>query len=109
MSEMDEEREFEDLVDKLESVSTPIRERRSREYVGGFGLCDRCTRFLYQRTQFNRERAVCRHHGETDRRCTRNDPIVECSDFYPTGQMDVREMALIATIIDPDKKGRIGF
>jgi hypothetical protein len=35
--------------------------------------------------------------------------MVECSDFYPTGQMDVREMALIATIIDPDKKGRIGF
>ena len=29
----DEERKFEDLVDKLESVSTPIRDRSSRDYV----------------------------------------------------------------------------
>jgi hypothetical protein len=106
---MDEERKFEDLVDKLESVSAPIKERRSRDYIGGFGLCDRCTHFLYRRTQFNRERALCRQYGRPDTQCSRNDPMVECSDFYPTGQMDVREMALIATIIDPDKKGRIGF
>jgi len=107
---MDEDQKFEDLVDKLESVSTPIKEGRSRDYIGGFGLCDRCTHFLYQRTQFNRERAVCRGYGRApERRCSRNDPTVECSDFYPTGQMDIREMALIATIIDPNKKGRIGF
>ena len=105
----DEEHKVDALVERLETVSSPIRERWSRDRIGGFGLCTRCTHFFYQRTQFNNESAKCFYYGRRERECYRNDPIIECSGFYPIGQMDLRDMVILATIIDPGKKGRIGF
>jgi hypothetical protein len=77
-----------------------------------FGLCSRCSFFHHQRREYGTELAICSYevkHGVSFMPPSRLDPIKDCSGFYPSGQMDLYSMSRIATIIDIDKKGPIGF
>jgi len=78
----------------------------------GFGRCSKCDKFVYQRTEFGKELILCSGYFGRENlfslKPCREDPIAECSAFFPAGQMDLPQMARIATLIDPNKNS-IGF
>ena len=78
-----------------------------------YGLCSKCNSLVIRKTKLLDEDVWCRR--ETDKTCRRSklqpnkfDPVVECSDFYPAGMMDMFTMNQIAYIIDI-KKNKVGF
>lgn len=81
----------------------------------GFGMCSRCGSFFYQRKTYGKENIACTafsHSMSAPVRPftpSREDPIKECFQYYPAQQMGYWEMLEIATIIDTETKGPIGF
>ena len=78
-----------------------------------YGLCSRCNSLAIRKTKLFDEDVWCnRQIDKTIRRSklqpNRFDPVVECSDFYPIGMMDLFTMNQIAFIIDI-KKNKVGF
>jgi len=74
------------------------------------GLCARCSYLLYQETQYGTKRYLCQASADGVRRCLHpEDPIKECSDFYPKGQMNLAQMFAIAVPIDGGPRRRAGF
>ena len=78
-----------------------------------YGLCSRCNSLAIRKTKLFDGDVWCnRQIDKTIRRSklqpNRFDPVVECSDFYPIGMMDLFTMNQIAFIIDI-KKNKVGF
>ena len=78
--------------------------------VGGLedliGLCSNCQSMRYCKSEFGNVRAICWEfkinlHGQ--------DKIVECNEHSARGTMSLRDMELIATIIDLEKSEIKGF
>lgn len=78
----------------------------------GYGLCTRCDNLGIRRSKLDFEEVWCDRYdrpGQMQLRPSKQDNIIECSYFWPKGQMNLREMAGLATIIDVKKKATIGF
>lgn len=78
-----------------------------------YGLCSKCNSLAIRKTKLFDEDVWCRR--DVDKTCRRSklqpnkfDPVIECSDFYPVGMMDLYTMNQIAYIIDV-KKNKVGF
>ena len=84
----------------------PIRNTTFSEEV--FGLCANCTYFFAVKTRWNKYRCIC---GFLNDAILVNpaDPIHHCTSYSKRGQMTVGEMQRIATLIDIDKKEKIGL
>ncbi len=100
-------------IDKVERKGQIIeRKLTETQRPEGFGRCSTCSNFVYQRRTYLKENIDCAAYfgeGKTGFRPSREDPIKDCYHYYPAGQMTLRDMYTIATIIDVDKKGPIGF
>jgi hypothetical protein len=99
------------LAKDIEKKATAIQNKLAEApRPSGFGLCSRCDKFVYQRTQYQKEVALCSgYFGESIRglRPSREDPIHECYSYYPAGQMNIIQMTKLAVLIEPKKQ--IGF
>lgn len=78
-----------------------------------YGLCSRCSSLAIRKSKLFDEDVWCSRQTDKTIRISklqpnRFDPIVECSDFYPAGMMDLFTMNQIAYIIDI-KKNKVGF
>jgi hypothetical protein len=80
-----------------------------------YGLCGKCRELKYRGTKLMDSIVWCdayynvKNHNRSSKIIPNNrDPITECSDFYPRGQLSLSDMGKIAVIIDiTDKK--VGF
>ena len=72
-----------------------------------YGICSSCKNFSIKRSKYSVKKASC----FADRRIklTSDDPILECSDHDKRGSMTLEQMWSLATLIDEDPKGKIGF
>lgn len=102
------------MQDKVVSVGRTVEQladisRRNK----GYGLCATCGHFIVRKTQLFDEEAWCGAYINKYIPCIRprlHDPIIECSQYYPTGQLSLMEMTAIATIIDVAQiKNSAGF
>jgi len=88
-------------MDKWESRSA--RYNALKEVIG---ICYDCQGLRCYKTEFGNVLALCatfrtRLYGE--------DRVVECNEHSPRGQMTLRDMENIATLIDSDKSEIKGF
>lgn len=84
-----------------------------RKKKSNYGVCNQCKHFRMQILEFGGDRALCDsgYYGENVIWSQPNkvDPIVECSMYYPKGQLDLADMSGIATLIDVKPKEKAGF
>jgi len=99
----------------LEDLSWTISEKYERPGFEEYGLCGRCKEFKYRKTRLTMDMEVwcdayTNNKPAKDRAIKPNyvDPITDCSDFYPKGQLALSDMSRIATLIDT-KEHKIGF
>jgi len=95
-----------DLIDQAYTGS-PVRNKRSN-----LGLCIGCKHVKAQVTEFGKQTAICGYYYDNPPRGyfypNPVDPIVECSNFYPKGQLELSDMEKIAILIDIENK-QAGF
>jgi len=84
-----------------------IEGRQSGGKCPEMGMCARCAYLLFQETQYGTKTYLCQA-GETRRRLHPEDPIKECSDYYPKGQMNLAQMFAIAIPVEGTRR-RAGF
>jgi len=82
---------------KLESVKT-----------NRYGLCDSCKWAFVTRSEFKILIAICDRHEGMPVPLRSDEPVTECSGYNKRGEMDLYEMAQMATIIEVPKE-RAGF
>lgn len=73
-----------------------------------YGLCATCNFFFFTRRQYGTENATCVYCNPARAFPNCSDPISTCSFYEQKGQTSLREMADIATYIDPHKNA-VGF
>ena len=85
----------------LDEKSTSVMGvRRSKD----LGLCSNCSELVAVLTKFGSQIAYCQ---DFNKRLNQNDPVVECTKFWPYGQMTVSNMIGMAYIIELRRK--VGF
>lgn len=84
-----------------------IEEKRHKDVSPLYGLCSKCSNFTYSKTQYGKENIFCTSNSKL--RPSPVDPIMVCSDFYPSNQLSLEALWAMATIISVDKKETIGF
>ena len=101
-------------VDRLEAkVGWDNNKLGVNSRPSNYGLCSKCSSLAIRKTKLFDEDVWCiRQTDITFRKSklqpNRFDPVVECTDFYPVGMMDLFTMNQIAFIIDV-KKNTVGF
>ena len=95
-----------------ENLDSKISARPARNKKA-YGLCHRCKCFRIRITEYDKEEGACdTYYNNTEHRWglipNRNDPIKECTDFVPKGQMEMDQMMSMAILIDV-KKRSAGF
>jgi len=73
-----------------------------------YGLCAKCNKIKVLRTKLDDCLIWCGAFSLKDEwaprlRPNRSNPITECSEYYPKGQVDLMEMQRIAWIIDVNR------
>jgi len=94
-----------------ERLERAFQDYPSRKRKGSYGLCSACKCFKLQVSEFGGDRSWCDMYYELPDGFlspNRTDPIVECSNYYPKGQMDLNQMLEIAVIIEIQSK-KVGF
>lgn len=71
-----------------------------------FGLCAKCDSFQFAETALSVFGAVCRSFK---RKLSEDKPITDCTYFADKFIPSLDEMVNMATLVDDDKKDRIGF
>lgn len=98
---------------KLAIERDKIDEARGHVTVSDeYGLCSRCDNFKIRKSKLYNEEVWCDNYNsikEMTVKPSKMDPVVECSSFYPRGQLNLRSMLGIATIIDVEEKRVAGF
>ncbi len=103
------------LYDELiETSNSDDLEKYHFKSDSSFGLCHQCTHIQIIKTKYDHvfAKCACDWEQKNEIKPNRVDPIVECSNFYPKGQLRLREMSNIATLIDIKRKKKnsnIGF
>ncbi len=107
------ESDQEDLSDTLEvkAIQLGLDKWESKTGSGGvldelIGICSNCSYMRYCKSEFGNVIALCTMfkieiHGR--------ERIVECNEHSARGTMNLRDMELIATLIDSDKSEIKGF
>jgi hypothetical protein len=70
------------------------------------GICYNCQHMRYCKTEFGNVHAIC-HMFRV--KLNGQDKIIECNEHGPRGQMSLRDMELIATLIETDEGSIKGF
>jgi len=108
-----EESEQEQLGDTLEAKAIQLGLDKWESRVGGIntlddsiGICSNCENMRYCKSEFGNIIAICwsfkiKLHGR--------ERVVECNEHAPRGQLSLRDMETIATIIDIEKSEVKGF
>ncbi len=85
-----------------------MQKKRPPEY----GLCSKCEYLYYRKSRLFDHEVWCDRYYDGKYKPhlmpNRHDPIEECCEFYPSGQMTIQQMYQCATIIEI-KKQTIGF
>lgn len=95
--------------DKVLRVGNRIAENHVNDNRGStfkYGLCHDCTNFEFIKTLYEKEFVACDSSRVIKPSCV--DPIKQCSNFYPKGQLNLNNMFAIAYEINDNKK-EIGF
>lgn len=92
-------------AENLDNKSS-IKVGGSKNVPRGHGICTDCTHFAWETPQYGEPMTTCTRY-EPERPLNKVNPIVECSRFYPRGQLSMLDMVQMATIIDVKRK--IGF
>ena len=77
--------------------------------TSNYGVCNGCEYFFCIEREFKGTVALCDHNNNRAFYLKIVDPILKCSRYEKKGGMSISEMQLIATIINPDKKERVGL
>jgi hypothetical protein len=72
-----------------------------------YGICSSCKNFSIKKSKYSIRKAYC--FADRKIKLTSDDPILECSDHDKRGSMTLEQMWALATLIDEDPKGKIGF
>ena len=72
------------------------------------GLCSRCAMMEYKKTRYGSCSYRCLA-GERPIDLHPEDPIEDCSNFYPKGQMTLAQMFAIASPIEGGRRRQAGF
>jgi hypothetical protein len=108
---MDEEDKKEIEICKLESVSstcTDTERRRNREISHDFGLCNKCSYFMFTEYELGDFAAYCRPvYGYILFKRDAKQKVIKCNSFSDRGTASVRELYDMATLIDTREK--VGF
>jgi hypothetical protein len=101
--------------DTFDDLSWSVTEKydEGKHRFAEFGLCGRCKDFKYRKTKLMNGQVWCDAYQQSSPKSSlmqpnNRDPITECSDFYPKGQLDLAQMNKIAMYIDP-KQRKMGF
>jgi hypothetical protein len=70
------------------------------------GICYNCQHMIYCKSEFENVYAIC-HIFKV--RLNGQDKITECNEHSPRGQMSLRDMEMIATLIETDEGAIKGF
>jgi hypothetical protein len=104
---MSQENVFRKFQSQAEQLTEKVQ-RKEMPVPSHFGLCSKCTFFIYRRTKLGTEIYYCNHYDIRKKICSINDPIVVCNSYEENGQPSINFMWNIATFIDVEKKN-IGF
>ncbi len=90
--------------------SEAIHEGQAASQVSDkFGICCGCAHVDGKKTKYGKEMAWCGYYGDQEK-LSLSDPIIVCTRFKRAGEMELHQMWLMATLIDPPKRGgKIGF
>jgi len=73
-----------------------------------FGICATCQYFFGQRSVWGKYYVHCDYLNKP-LAINAADPVAHCTNYSRRGQMTIADMQQIATIIDLDKKDKIGL
>lgn len=111
-------RKLSDLTEKEQQDIQQVTEFEGNKLVGyyansttigkttKFGLCKDCVNLDAVFFEFGKSIAVCNRFKF---RLNENDKVVDCMSYYARNVMMLDEMNTLATIIDLNKKDKIGF
>jgi hypothetical protein len=77
-----------------------------------YGLCSKCENLMGRRSRLGSEEIWCDRYervGQMIVKPSKQDPIDECSYYWPKGQPSLNEMLKISHIIDVKTKNPVGF
>lgn len=76
-----------------------------------FGMCSSCQNMQFATTEFRVRWAQCEvfGYGLTALQLSMAEPVQECTNYKKNGQLSLRDMVNIATLIDVNKKQKVGF
>ena len=106
-SETYEDKEKEKLRDYSEQLTDKYKHGGlSNNNVNKFKMCATCQYFNYAETEFSIFSADCTKH---EKPLSEDKPIVNCTSYNNKFIPSLYDMIGMATIIDNDKKDKIGF
>ena len=92
----------------LEATSSIIEHSYVETKIKEYGLCGRCDSLKYRKTKLHDSEVWCDAFGHKKYQNkllpNKTDPIADCSQFYPKGQLSLPNMIKIATLIDIEEK-----
>ncbi len=77
-----------------------------------YGLCSKCENLNGRRSRLGSEEIWCDRHEHQRQmlvRPSKQDPIDECSYYWPRGQQSLNDMLKLCHIIDIKTKNPVGF
>jgi len=89
-----------------DSIFGDLEGNESRKLWSEYGLCHDCENFSAVRTEYGKTFAKCELFNKI---LNTNDVITSCTEYSKRGQLSLRDMKEIATIIDPSSNKKIGF
>jgi hypothetical protein len=92
-------------VKSINAAGSILLEKTVKNTLSKFGLCATCRHFMY--TLRRAEMGKCNYYDE-NYILSPGDPVLDCTQFYPRGQMTLFEMRDISYIIDIHEK-QVGF
>lgn len=97
----------------IQDLSWTITEQYEKKKFSEFGLCGSCREFRYRSTKLMEEvvwcDSYCNDTNHLNVKPNKIDPIFDCSDYYPKGQLSLSDMSRIAVLIDVNEKKSAGF
>ena len=77
-----------------------------------YGLCSKCENLMGRRSRLGSEELWCDRYERLAQmivKPSKQDPIGECSYYWPKGQQSLNDMLKICHIIDVKTKNPVGF
>ena len=105
----------EELIEQLYAKTVSLNDSGTCPTYN-YGLCSKCKSLRVRKTKLMSEWVYCdcyypQHIKRPRIEPNKYDPVTDCDDYYPKGQLDLQAMAAIATIINVNNKKcqKIGF